>query len=309
MSGRPIAVTGAGGFIGAALSRRLVAGGRTVHALLGPPGEAATHVPGVAREAYAEIVDRAALTALFAGAEAVIHLAGPPSVRASFDDPMRFARAHLEGTTAALDAAQRAGVTRFVFVSSAEVYGRPQTDPVAETHPLEARSPYAAAKIGAEQMVRAYSHAFGLNAAIVRPFSVYGPGMGPHSLVRAIVRQLGEDGPMRLADLRPVRDYCFIDDVARALELAADVPLTETVTVNVGSGAGTSVADLARTAMRLAGRECALEEISANRRPGNAEILRLVADRAAARALLGWEPSVTLEDGLRATIAAEAPLP
>ncbi len=305
MSERLIAVTGAGGFIGSALCRRLVASAR-VHALIGPPGDTGTPVAGVARHVYAEIVDRDALAALFAGADAVIHLAGPPSVRASFEDPMGFARAHLEGTAAALEAARAARVTRFVYVSSAEVYGRPQSDPVAETHPLEARSPYAAAKIGAEQMVRAYGHAYGLVAAIVRPFSVYGPEMGAYSLVRAIVRQLAGSGPLRLADLRPVRDYCFIDDVARALELATRAELTGTPAINLGSGIGTSVADLARTAIRLSGRECALEEETANRRPGNAEILRLVADRTRARELLGWEPNVTLAAGLLATIAAQS---
>lgn len=306
MSGLAIAVTGAGGFIGSALCRRLVASGHAVHALLGPPGHVVTRVPGVVQEISAEIGDGDALARLFAGAGAVIHLAGPASVRASFDDPLLFARTHVEGTTAALGAALRAGITRFVYVSSAEVYGRPESDPVAETHPLEARSPYAAAKIGAEQMVRAYGHAFGLHAAIVRPFSVYGPGMGQYSLVRTIVRQLCDAAPMRLADLRPERDYCFIDDVARALELAARVALNRTVALNVGSGVGTSVAELAGTAMRLAGRPHSLEEIRADGRPGDAEILRLVADRAQARALLGWEPRVTLEDGLRATVAAEA---
>jgi nucleoside-diphosphate-sugar epimerase len=304
VSERLIAVTGAGGFIGSAVCRRLVASGR-VHALIGPPGETGTPVSGVARHAYAEIVDRDALADLFAGADAVIHLAGPPSVRASFDDPMRFARVHVEGTVAALDAARAARVARFVYVSSAEVYGRPQSDPVAETHPLEARSPYAAAKIGAEQMVRAYGHAFGLVSAIVRPFSVYGPEMGPHSLVRAIVRQLGDAGPLRLADLRPVRDYCFIDDVARAIDLATQAELAETVALNIGSGVGTSVAELARTAIQLSGRERELKEETANRRPGNAEILRLVADRTRAHELLGWEPNVTLAGGLLATIAAE----
>jgi nucleoside-diphosphate-sugar epimerase len=236
---------------------------------------------------------------LSGGADAVIHLAGPPAVGGSFDDPVTYANVHTAGTAALLDACRRANVDNVVYVSSAEVYGRPRTDPVAESHPLEARSPYAAAKIGAEQMVRAFDHAYGRQSAILRPFSVYGPRMGRHALIPAIVGQLSADGPMRLADLRPERDYVHVDDVTRAIVAAARSARTETTVLNVGSGSGTSVRALAQLAMQLADVDRPLEENIAARRPGNADILRLVADRRLAASVLRWEPQISLEAGLR----------
>ena len=145
---------------------------------------------------------------------------------------------------------------------------------------------------------------YGTCSAIVRPFSVYGPRMGAHALLPAILRQLGSSGPLRLADLRPERDYCHVDDVARAIVGAARTPHRGTVALNAGSGIGTSVRELAETALRLAGLERSLEEDVAGRRPGQSDILRLVADRRLASQMLGWEPQISLETGVREMLSA-----
>jgi nucleoside-diphosphate-sugar epimerase len=297
--GRRVVVTGAGGFIGTAVCRVLTLAGAEIRALVAAPGDRIEAPPGIAFDVRAAINDQTALRSLIdANVDAVIHLAGPPSVRSSFDDPLRYADAHTGGTAAVLHACRQARVANVVYVSSAEVYGRPRTDPVAESHPLEARSPYAAAKIGAEQMIRAFDHAYGTSSAILRPFSVYGPGMGQHALLPAILRQVDLPGPVRLADLRPVRDLCHVDDVARAIVAAAFLPRAQTLTLNIGSGTGISVEDLARTALRLVGRDCSVAEDRGTRRPGNADILRLVADRSQALRLLDWEPHISLNRGL-----------
>jgi nucleoside-diphosphate-sugar epimerase len=298
-------VTGAGGFIGRAVCRALLAKGCEIRALVGPPSDLLPAPPGVSLDLRAEITNRTALYELLdGGVDAVVHLAGPPSVRASFDEPLAYIQAHTGGSGALLDACRHTGVQRFVYVSSAEVYGRPLTDPVDETHPLDARSPYAAAKVGAEQMVRAYAHAYGIGVTIVRPFSVYGPGMGAHALLPAILRQLGTAATLRLADLRPERDYCHVDDVAAAIVAAASGRRAGALAINIGTGIGTSVRDLALLAMRLTGHDLPIAEDVGARRPGNADILRLVADRRLAAAELGWEPRISLERGLSAMLTA-----
>lgn len=118
----------------------------------------------------ADILDEHALRELLEDTEAVIHLAGPPSVVASFEWPAEAVRIHAAGTAALLQACVHCHVRRVVYISSAEVYGSPEGDFVREDHPLRPRSPYAAAKIGAEKLVEAYGSSFDIETVILRPF-------------------------------------------------------------------------------------------------------------------------------------------
>src|SRR5437868_4683239 len=145
--GRRVIVTGAGGFIGPRVLKALLDGGAIVTALTGPPGKHGRQLCAPLLEnVTADITDVAAVESIINRAEIVVHMAGPPSVALSFDDPAGFARTHVSGTATVLEASRKAGVRRFVYVSSAEVYGRPQTSVVSEDHPVAPRSPYGAAK-------------------------------------------------------------------------------------------------------------------------------------------------------------------
>ena len=117
-----------------------------------------------------------------------------------------------------------AGVTRFVHASSAEVYGAPavEVDLVPESAPLVPRSPYGAAKVGAEAVVGATSRTTGLDAVVLRPFSVFGPGMRRSSLLGTILEQVGRGGPVLLLDPSSVRDHCYVDDVADAVKVVTE---------------------------------------------------------------------------------------
>ncbi len=156
-----LAVTGAGGFLGASLVRMLAGSGQPVRALMGPPGSVGHPPPDGVEVCHAEIDDARAMGELVDSAAAVIHLAGPPSVADSFQRPAEHARVHVTGTATILQACRNAGVGRIVYISSAEVYGQPQVESVDERHRLQARSPYAAAKIAAEHFIRAHIMAGG----------------------------------------------------------------------------------------------------------------------------------------------------
>ena len=323
-----MAVTGAGGFIGSALVRRLVAEGVEVHALLGPD-DAQVIVPGVGVEGGKGVrtlrgeIDRPdCLRALLDGVDVVFHLAGPASVASSFAAPAEFARIHGTGTAALLAACERARVQHVIYLSSAEVYGRPVRNPIDETHRLQACSPYAAAKLAAEHFLEAYHLSHGLAVTVLRPFSVYGPRQSPHGLVAVILRQL-DRGEIRLADLRPVRDFCFVDDVVDAAVRAAGAGLLSAAAIedswwlrrkpappsswhlvlNVGSGVGTSVEALARLVVRVHGSDARVVGGGAADRPEAGLILQRVADTSRIRSLLGWEAQTSLEAGLHRTLA------
>lgn len=294
LQSRRIAVTGAGGFVGLIAVEALARQGASVQAVVGPPGAPARIPRGAASVAQAEICDAAALAKLFDGAEIVVHLAGTPSVAASFEDPARTMRVHGEGTAAVLQACRAAAVASLVYVSSAEVYGQPRRLPVSEEHPLEPRSPYGAAKIAAEKLIEAWAPAFGMRAVVLRPFSIFGPGASADSVMERIIAQARSGDRILLHDLAPVRDYCFVGDLAAAIgrSCAAEV----NGVFNVGTGRGASVAEVAALVLGALNRNCPVLE-DGKKRPG--EIHRLIADTRRARDVLGWQAAVSLEDGLR----------
>jgi nucleoside-diphosphate-sugar epimerase len=297
-----VIVTGAAGMIGSVVTRELRDRGASVHAHAGPAGTDASAVPEGVPVSYADISDFGAVGSLLQGVDAVIHLAGPASVAASFVSPVDYARAHVVGTTAVLEACRAEGVGRLVQVSSAEVYGRPARNPVAEDAPTQPRSPYGAAKLGGEALVRAFCPFAGMAAIVLRPFSTYGPRSPESSLVGRLLRSALTDDVIRLSSLRPVRDYVHVDDVAAAVSaalnhLAESRPVAEVPIYNIGSGVGTSVADLATLVLAAAERQARLEESSPDRPPA-ADVTELVADTTRATGDLGWAPSVPLADGL-----------
>ena len=296
-------VTGGGGFIGRHVVKALAAAGAHVRCLVGPPGCGLT-VPGGAVETFeADIRDRRALQEHAAESDVVVHLAGPPSVAQSFADPCEYVRVHVEGTASVLEASRYANVSHVVYVSSAEIYGTPDSNPVNEDHPARPRSPYGAAKAGAEALVEAYYRQYGQSAVVLRPFSVYGPGASPDSLIGRILSQLRSGGDIVLEDLRPVRDYCFVSDIARAVVLACSVRGEHRV-FNLGSMAGTSVATITSLLKAAAGGNARIiEDVSRRRR---CDVLQLVADNRRARLTLGWQPEVELADGLRSVWSGDA---
>jgi nucleoside-diphosphate-sugar epimerase len=294
--------------LGGPIVRQLLAAGADVVAHVGPVGAPSFDLPDAVGNGYADIADKDAIAQLFSGAAAVVHLAGPPSAAASFVEPAEFSRAHVVGTAVALEACREQGVGRLIHVSSAEVYGQPRSNPVAEEAPTIPRSPYGAVKLGAEMLVRTLAPTAGIEAVVLRPFSVYGPRSPGHSLVGRVARAAAWGDEMRLATLQPVRDYLHVDDLALAIAAALGLASSGTGPVpvfNIASGTGVSVAQVAALAITGAGRDIDVIEASAAAdRPASADVLELVADVRKARQQLGWVPTISLSDGLRGVVEA-----
>ena len=290
-------VSGSGGFIGRAVVRALAGRGGEVVAHIGPPGCGLTAPPEAVASLEFELGDRCDLGSSLRNCDAAVHLAGPASVAASFSDPHEYLRAHALGTAALMRAAVSAGVPRFVYVSSAEVYGRTEAVRVREDAPLRPRSPYAAAKVAGEAAVGAAARTSATSAVILRPFSVYGPGQRATSLLATILAQAVRGELVAVRDLAPVRDYCHLDDVANAIARACEIRVDQVAAFNVGTGVATSVGELIGEVFAALGRDGSYRELGADR--GAAEIFRLVADPEHAANALGWRAEIGLRDGLR----------
>ncbi len=304
LRGVRVLVTGGGGMVGASVVRALAARGARVHAHLGPVSAASIEPPDGVQTSRADFGCQEEVRGLVRGATMVVHLAGPPSVAASFADPATYARVHVLGTAYLIEACREADVERVCFISSAEVYGQPESSPVPESAATVPKSPYGASKLGAEMLVRSFCPTVGIQAVVLRPFSVYGPHSPPWSLVGSVVRQAVNAPVVRLAKLDSVRDYVHVDDVANAAVKSLETATGDDMVLNIGSGFGTSGKEIVRLALKSVGRDVPVETGTLPDRPANADVKELVADTQLATSALDWRPALSVDGGLAGAVNA-----
>ncbi len=310
LRGRSVLVTGAGGFIGSTLTERLVSEGARVRAFVryGSRGSAGwiddfdPDVRGALEIAGGDLKDPVAVRRAVDGCEIVFHLGALVAIPYSYLHPFDFVQTNVVGTAHVLDACREAGVGRLVHTSTSEVYGSASSVPIAESHPLVGQSPYSASKIGADQLAESYHRSFGLPVVTVRPFNTYGPRQSARAIVPAIASQCLSGRTVKLGSLHPTRDLTYVDDTVDGFVRAATAKDAEGLVVNLGSGREISIGDLADALVRVCGGDASIERDDRRVRPAASEVDRLRADNERARTLLGWEPRVTLEEGLVRTV-------
>lgn len=294
-------VTGATGFIGKHIVPALRERG-DVTLLVRETGE--PPFSGV-RVVHGDVTRPETLSAAAAEADVILHMAAVSFVPDAVRDPVGAFAVNATGTVNLLEAARASrSLRRFVFLSTGHVYGPAQYSPIDEEHPLRPNGPYGASKLAAESMVAAYHAAYGLPTTVLRTFNVYGPGQSERFLVPTIIQQLASGAAPKLGDGRPVRDFTYVGDFVDLLLRATEAPEAIGKALNVGSGRGASVAEVARLLMDIAGVKGEPTFQEAQHREG--EIMELVVDNRRAREVLGWSPNVTLGAGLEATWRAEA---
>jgi dTDP-glucose 4,6-dehydratase len=305
-----VLVTGAGGFIGSHLVDALVRSGADVRAFVrytsrSDDGWLADLAPEVFAEVEVfrgDLVNPEAVTGALDGRERVFHLGALIPIPYSYRHPREFVAANVTGTLNVLEAARRADVARVVHTSTSEVYGTPLDVPVPETARLHAQSPYAASKVAADQLAGSYHASFGVPVVTVRPFNTYGPRQSARAVIPTIVTQALARGEIELGALAPTRDFLFVGDTVRGFLAAADAAGVDGEAINLGTGREISIGALVRLILDELQLDLPVREASERLRPADSEVERLLADAAKASALLGWEPAVRLEEGLRRTI-------
>lgn len=307
---KQVLVTGAGGFIGSYLSEELTRIGAKVRAFLRYNSRGDI---GLLRHLRPDILERIEIIAgdlrdlhavegAVAGSRIVFHLGALVSIPYSYQHPIEVAETNLLGTLKVLQSSRKAGIERLIHVSTSEVYGTARHVPIEEDHPVQAQSPYAASKIGADKLAESYFRTFKLPVVTVRPFNTYGPRQSTRAVIPTIVSQALTMDTIRLGNLGTLRDFTYVSDTVRGLIKAADAPNVEGLTFNLGSGKEIRIKELAELIVGFVGRQVRIEVDPVRLRPEHSEVMRLLSDNSRARKHLDWQPVVNLEQGLKQTI-------
>jgi NAD dependent epimerase/dehydratase len=306
-TGMRVLVTGAGGFIGSHLVEALVEAGAAVTAFVHyrSTGESGllslldARIQRSIRRVAGDLRDPDAVARAVKGQEVVFHLGALIAIPYSYVHPVDVVQTNVTGTLHALVAARDAGVQRFVHTSTSEVYGTARLVPIDEDHALGVQSPYAASKVAADALVAAFHRSFRLPVVTVRPFNCFGPRQSGRAVIPTIVGQALYGHEIRLGSLTPTRDFTYVTDTVRGFLGLARSGEAVGRTVNLGSGKEISIGALAELVVRLVGRSVPIVTVEERVRPEASEVTRLLCDAALARRLIGWEPGVTLDEGLQ----------
>jgi dTDP-glucose 4,6-dehydratase len=306
--GKRVVITGAAGFIGSHLVERALEAGARVTAFVRYNSRNDDGLLDSARErAELEIVrgdirDLDTISGVLAGSDVVFHLAALVGIPYSYVHVGEVVGVNVLGTLNVLTAAKEHGLERVVVASTSEVYGSAQSVPMSETHPKNPQSPYAGSKVASDALARSFHAAFGLPVSIVRPFNTYGPRQSDRAIIPTIISQALARDEVVLGNLSPRRDFTYVADTANGFLRAAESEQAVGEELNLGTGEDVSVGELAERIGTLLGKELIVREASERVRPSTSEVDRLLSDNGKARRLIGWSPSVELDDGLISTI-------
>ncbi|HEV7772691.1 MAG TPA: NAD-dependent epimerase/dehydratase family protein [Conexibacter sp.] len=302
-------VTGGAGFIGSNLVDALLARGDQVVVVDNLSTGRRQNLDGALAQGAElhelDVCDADALAELFVEVrpELVFHLAAQIDVRRSVADPAADARVNVEGTINVLAAAQAAGARRVVYsATGGAVYGEAEQVPTPEDAPAQPLAPYGQAKLSGEGYLALFTRLHGLSTVALRYANIYGPRqdpLGEGGVIAIFCGCFAEDRtPTIYGDGEQTRDYVYVGDVVAANLRAAELDVGGSI--NIGTGVETSVLDLVKAFQGLEGG-ASFSPVHAPARAG--EVLRSCLDASRARELLGWEPQVSLTDGLQQTLA------
>lgn len=315
MNSGKVLVTGADGFIGSHLTEMLVRDGYDVRAFVyynsfnsrGWLDDVGPDVDGNFEVVAGDIRDPYGVDAAVKGCGSILHLAALIAIPFSYVSPDAYVQTNVTGTLNVLQSARRHGVGHTVCTSTSETYGTAQFVPITEEHPLNAQSPYAATKVGADQMALSFQRSFEMPVSVLRPFNTYGPRQSARAVIPTIIGQLaGGARQVRLGSLTPTRDFTFVRDTARGFIHSMNCEACIGEVTNIGSEFEISVGETVKLIAEAMEKEVEVIRDDERMRPAASEVERLFAGTAKARRLFNWEPEFSGRDGFVRGLAETA---
>lgn len=305
---RNVVVTGADGFIGSHLTEALLREGCHVKALAQYNSfNNWGWLEGI-RNPELEIVtgdvrDPNFCRTLVKGADTVFHLAALIAIPYSYVAPDSYVDTNVKGTLNICQAVKDEGTPRLLVTSTSEVYGTARYVPIDEKHPKQPQSPYSATKIGADAIALSFHNAFDMNVTVVRPFNTYGPRQSARAIIPTIITQIASGiRQIKVGDLSPTRDFNYVEDTCRGFIEIAKCGNASGEEINIATQREVSMETTLKTIARLMDANVEWVVDPQRLRPAGSEVFRLLGSNEKIRRLTGWEPRVSLEEGLRRTI-------
>jgi NAD dependent epimerase/dehydratase len=307
-----VLVTGADGFIGSHLTEALVRAGYNVRAFVcynsfnswGWLDSAPTEIKNSLDVFSGDVRDTNGVRQAVKGCDAVLHLAALIAIPYSYHSPASYVDTNIHGTLNVLQAVSDLDVCRMVHTSTSEVYGSAQNVPITEDHPLQGQSPYAATKIGADQLALSFHKSFDTPVAIMRPFNTYGPRQSARAVIPTVISQLlaGKEF-IKMGSLSPTRDFNFVQDITAAFIAMLEAKDFVGDVINAGSNFEISIADMVNVIKKVTGVDAEIITDDQRIRPELSEVDRLWASNERAREILNWSPAYGGLDGFERGIS------
>lgn len=309
-NGKRVLVTGAGGFIASHLAERLAREGARVRAFvrynsrndLGMLKLIPADVFSQLEILQGDLRDAEAVRKAVTGVDTVFHLGALIAIPYSYVNPREVIDVNIIGTLNVLMAARDSRVRRVVHTSTSEVYGTARYVPIDEKHPLQGQSPYSASKIGADRIAESFYRSFEVPVVTLRPFNTFGPRQSARAVIPTIITQALTRDEVKLGSLEPSRDFTFVADTVEGFLRIASADNVLGEEINLGNDNTIRIGDLAEKIFGIVGKSPKLVADPQRVRPGKSEVMKLWASNQKAKELIGWEPRVSLDEGLRLTV-------
>ena len=312
-----ILITGADGFIGSHLTEQLVVRGFDVRAFVyynsqnswgwldDTEGKIKSQIEVVA----GDIRDYECVNSAMQGCDYIFNLASLIGIPYSYKSPSSYIDTNIKGIMNIMNAAKDKSITKIIHTSTSEVYGSAKIVPMTEKHQLSAQSPYAASKIGADQLAISYNKSFNLPISILRPFNTFGPRQSLRAIIPTIITQFLDDRlkKIKIGNVNVTRDFNYIDDTVEAFISTIKAKNIIGEVINIGTGRETSIKDLLKTVGKITKSKKVIKQEKIRVRSKATEVDRLCASNLKAKKLLKWKPRFHTKsgfvEGLKTTIS------
>ena len=303
-----VLVTGADGFIGSHLVEALIKNGHDVKAFClynsnsnwGWLEYLSNDLKQNIEVVLGDIRDPICVREAMKGCDMVFHLAALIAIPYSYTAPSSYIGTNVEGTLNIVQAAKDLDIKKIIHTSTSETYGTAQFVPINEGHPLVGQSPYAASKIGADQIALSYWHSFETPVTIIRPFNTYGPRQSNRAVIPTIISQIAVGKrEIYLGKLTPTRDFNFISDTCKAFIAISQSENVIGEVINAASNFEISIQETALLIAEVMGVNIEIKTDQARMRPEGSEVERLFGDNSKLLQLTNWRPSYGGLDGFR----------